>query len=55
MRPSSAVQLTQEEGVMVDPGLSVWNGLLGFAGPQSFGPLLVGILQATWPANKSMP
>jgi hypothetical protein len=50
MRPSSVVQLRQEEGVIADPGLSVRPGLLSSAGPRSFGPLLAGVLQAAWPA-----
>jgi hypothetical protein len=33
MRPSSAVRLRQEEGVVADPGLSVRSGLLGLTGP----------------------
>jgi hypothetical protein len=48
---SSAVGLRQEEGVVANPGLSVWLGLLGLAGPQSFMPSLAKILRATWPAN----
>jgi hypothetical protein len=36
MRLSSTVQLRQEGGVMADPSLVVWPGLLGLAGPWSF-------------------
>jgi hypothetical protein len=50
VHPSSVVRLRKEEGVVVDPGLSVRPGLLGSARLQSFGPLLAGVLQAAWPA-----
>jgi hypothetical protein len=32
-----AVRVMQEEGVMDDPDLSVWPGLLGLAGPRTLG------------------
>jgi hypothetical protein len=38
VRLSSAIWLRQEEGVMVDPSLSVRPSSPGLAGPQSFGP-----------------
>jgi len=44
-----------EGGVMADAGPGVRPVLLGSAGPRSFGPLLAGLLWATWPANKSVP
>ena len=48
MRLSSTVWLRQEEGVVADPGLIVRSGLLGLAGPRSFGPSLADVLWATW-------
>ena len=50
-RLSSTVRLRQEGGVVSDPGLIVWPGLLGLAGPQSCGLSLAGVLRAAWPAN----
>ena len=46
MRLSSVVRLRQEKGVVANPGLNVRPGLLGLAGPRSFGPSLVEILRA---------
>jgi hypothetical protein len=51
----SVVRLKQREGVVVDPGLSVWPGLLGLARPRSFGPSLADMLRAVWPANYLIP
>jgi hypothetical protein len=55
VRALSVVRLRQEEGVVADPGLIVRPGLLSLAGPRSVGHLLADMLQATWPANLSMP
>ena len=44
MRLSSVVRLRQEEGVVADPGLSVWLGSLGLARPWSFRILLTNVL-----------
>ena len=44
-----AVRLRREEGIVADPGLSVWPSLPSLAGPRSFGPLLAGVLRATSP------
>jgi hypothetical protein len=49
------VRLRQKGGVMADPSLGVWPGSLGSSRPQSFGPLLVDVYQATRPANQSVP
>jgi hypothetical protein len=51
VRPSSAMGLRQEEGIVADLGLSIRPGLLSLAGPRSFGPLLADMLRAAWPAN----
>ena len=45
------MRLRQKEGVMADPGLSVWPGSLGSAGPRSFGPSLADVSWAARPAN----
>jgi hypothetical protein len=37
------VWLRQRKGVMADPGLSVWLGPRGLAGPRSFGLILAGV------------
>jgi hypothetical protein len=51
MRFLCAVWLRQDEEVVADPGPSVRPGLLGSAGPQSFGPSTASVLRVTWPAN----
>jgi hypothetical protein len=35
---------------MANISLGVWPSSLGLAGPQLFGLLLAGVLQAAWPA-----
>jgi hypothetical protein len=47
----NAVRLRQEEEVVADLGLSVRRGLLGPAGPRSFGPSLADVLRAAWPVT----
>jgi len=44
MRLLSTVWVRQVEGVMADPGLSVWPSFLGLAGPRSFRPSLANAL-----------
>jgi hypothetical protein len=51
VRLSSAVRIRQEGGVVPDPGLIVWPGLLGLSGPQSFGFSLADVLWAAWPSD----
>ena len=50
----SVVRLRWEEGVVADPSLSIQLGLLGLARPRPFGPSIVDILRAAWPANYSV-
>ena len=50
MRVSSAMWLRHEGGVVADLGLIVRPGLLGLAGPRSFGLSLASVLRAAWPA-----
>jgi hypothetical protein len=44
MGPLGAVQIRWEEGVVADPDLSVWPGLLILAGPQLLRISLAGVL-----------
>jgi hypothetical protein len=44
MGPLGAVWIRREEGVVADPDLSVWPGLLGLAGPQLLRLSLAGVL-----------
>jgi hypothetical protein len=45
------VRLGQRDGIVADPGLSVWPCPLSLAGPQSFGLAEASVLRAARAAN----